>query len=179
MKSATNVQPSAGHGNGSVRTQNQPAWSSLVSSTQTSSSSSSSSVVSVPRRVSWASTRARLDGREALPAGNRFDRTQPAPGRPRLALRHGLAPELHGEGDDLRAAVRLHVHALTGLEVREHVAQLVRGADLLPPDGDDYVAAEDVALAGDDDVGRPALQTRFLRRAAGRDAFDENAFVDG
>ena len=27
MKSATNVHPDAGHGNGSVRTQYQPAWS--------------------------------------------------------------------------------------------------------------------------------------------------------
>src|SRR5215212_4797997 len=71
MKSATNVQPSAGHGNGSVRTQNHPAWSSLVSSTQGSScsSSSSSSIISVPRRGSWASTRARLDGWGVSPAG--------------------------------------------------------------------------------------------------------------
>ena len=40
MNSATNVQPAAGHGNGSVRTQNQPEWSSPESSVQSSSSSS-------------------------------------------------------------------------------------------------------------------------------------------
>ena len=37
MNSATNVQPAAGHGNGSVRTQNQPSWSPSESSSQSSS----------------------------------------------------------------------------------------------------------------------------------------------
>ena len=38
MKSATNVQPSAGHGNGSVLTQNQPLWSPSSSPSHSSSS---------------------------------------------------------------------------------------------------------------------------------------------
>src|SRR6266496_917764 len=45
MNTATKLQPSAGHGNGSVRTQNQPPWS-PPSSLQSSSASSLASSVS-------------------------------------------------------------------------------------------------------------------------------------
>src|SRR5215211_8841456 len=54
MNSATNEQPDAGQGNGSVRTQNHPSCSPLVSSVQSSASSASSrsSVRRLPRSIS-------------------------------------------------------------------------------------------------------------------------------
>src|SRR4051794_8744920 len=50
MNSATNVQPAAGHGNGAVETQNQPVWSSPLSSVQSSSSWAGSVSFSRTRR---------------------------------------------------------------------------------------------------------------------------------
>ena len=63
MKSATNRQPVAGQGNGSVRTQNQPLWSS-ASSVQSSSSSRAARRTAATRAGSRCRARhgARLDG---------------------------------------------------------------------------------------------------------------------
>ena len=61
MNSATNVQPSAGHGNGAVATQNQPVWSASSPSRQSSSSSTSS--IFLEHQV--AELEVRLDTRQA------------------------------------------------------------------------------------------------------------------
>ena len=79
---------------------------------------------------------------------------------------------------DLRAAVDLDVHGLTGLVARERVPQLVGRADAPAADGDDHVAADHVALAGDDDVRRPALEPGLRGGAACCDALDQHALVD-
>ena len=50
---------------------------------------------------------------------------------------------------------------------RERVAQLLGRADALAADRDDHVAAEHVALAGDDDVRRAALQPAFAAALLG------------
>src|SRR4051794_9490258 len=55
MNCATNEQPGAGHGNGSVSTQYQPAWSSSPSPAQISSSTSAPVSSMTPARPSWKS----------------------------------------------------------------------------------------------------------------------------
>ena len=64
MNSATKTQPGAGHGNGSVETQNQPAWSSASSPIQISSSTPAS--CTAPARPSWKSSPS--IGRKVAPA---------------------------------------------------------------------------------------------------------------
>src|SRR5262249_43429336 len=55
-KTATNAQPGAGHGNGSVLTQNQPTWS-VPSSVQSSSASLGTAYSTVPAVPGWISSR--------------------------------------------------------------------------------------------------------------------------
>src|SRR3989442_10993671 len=56
MNTATKTHPGAGHGNGSVETQNQPAWSSAPSPPQTSSSTSGPAPSTTPERPRWKSS---------------------------------------------------------------------------------------------------------------------------
>src|SRR5438094_1902195 len=139
MNTATNAHPGAGHGNGSVRTQYQPACCSPSSPAQISSSTSGPAVSTTPACPSWNSSRAtaptvataakRQPARKKGPrAGGRGPFSSPrrhgavlersAGGRDRLSL------ELHAHAHGPAAAVELEVDGVARLLAADDVAQL-------------------------------------------------------
>ena len=72
----------------------------------------------------------------------------------------GLASELDVKGGLLPAPVDDDGDRVAGLVRRDQVAQLVERRDGCTVGGDHDVPAEDVALAGEDDLGRPGPEPR-------------------
>src|SRR3954470_12298548 len=132
MNSATNPQPDAGQGNGSVRTQNQPSWSVSPSSSQSSSLSKTTEVSSntiCPRSIAHKVAARRSGNGADLPGG---------------------LTQCHGDGLLRAVAIELEVDLVARPLLRDGVAErlVVRRGRVV--DADDDVAAEQVALALDD-----------------------------
>src|SRR4051794_15453302 len=92
MNCATNEQPGAGHGNGSVSTQYQPAWSSSPSPAQISSSTSAPVSSMTPARPSWKSPASTAE--KVATSGSRPAAGGPAEAKIECALLRSVEREL-------------------------------------------------------------------------------------
>ena len=75
-------------------------------------------------------------------------------------------------------AVELDREGVAGLVLGDELAEALGGDDVLAAGLDDQVAAELIALAGDDDLRRPPRSPALLRAASGDDALDEDSALN-
>src|SRR5581483_10462882 len=176
MNSATNVQPDAGQGKGSVRTQNHPAWSPSSSCHNSSSTAAPVSTTICPCSIGAQGSALCLRYRKAGRA--RAGRRAPAglalgsPGRAELSSRARALPEPHRDRS-LLAVVPERDRELVARRLLLHrVEQLLLRRDALAVQADDDVAADAVALAADDDRRRPRSDVRLVGCAARRHLLD-------
>src|SRR5436853_2742171 len=192
MNSATNAQPGAGHGNGSVRTQYQPACCSPSSPVQISSSTSGPVVSTTAACPSWNSSRATAP-KVATPAERQPAQTdRRGPGQAVGAPSHSaplsgavvgrsaegggrLSPELDAHVHDLVAAVELELEGVPRLSRADDLAQLRDGCDADAVHAHDDVAAERPRVTCDRHLLRRAAHSRPRSTAVTADLPDEQS----